>query len=108
MLCDVEFTYSTVHVDLLGLYNMSPKRQHLCGAIINKDVSLTYMTMIYPEMGWFKIIEVPTYNLDGFMGFNDEYIYKSSTRVCHLFNNTWLSRHLRPLKVVFDNRCEFK
>ena len=66
------------------------------------------MKMIYPATGWFKIVEIPMYDLDDVTGSNYEYIDKSSDRVCHLFNNTWLIRYLRPLKVVFDNGSELK
>ena len=46
------------------------------------------MTMINPATGWFNIVEIPMYNLDEITGVNDEYIYKSSSRVIQLFNNT--------------------
>ena len=58
--------------------------------------------------GWFEIVEVPTYNLDEVTGSNDEYIYKSSSRVSHLFNNTCLRRYPVPHKFAFDNIYEFK
>ena len=66
------------------------------------------MTMIFPTTGCFEIVEVPMSDLDEVTGFNDEYIDNSSTRVSQLFNNTWLSRYTRPLKIVFDNISEFK
>ena len=66
------------------------------------------MTMIDPTMGWFKIFEVPMYDLDEVTGVNYEYIDKSSAGVSQLFNNTWLSRYLNPHKVVFDNGSKFK
>ena len=64
--------------------------------------------MITPEMGWFEIIEVLTFDLDEVMGVNDEYIDKSATRVIHLFNITWLYRYPRPNKLVFDIGSDFK
>ena len=55
--------------------------------------------MIKPTTGWFEIVKVLTSDINELTGVNDEYIDKSSCRVSHLFN---------PLKVVFDNRSEFK
>ena len=66
------------------------------------------MTMIKPDTGWFEIAEVLTFDLDEVMDGNDEYIYKSSSRLRQLFNNTWLSRYPRLLKVMFDNISEFE
>ena len=65
------------------------------------------MTIINPAMGWFEIVEVPTFDLYEVTGGNDEYIDKSSARVSQLFNNTWLCRYPRPRKLVFDNGSEF-
>ena len=66
------------------------------------------MTMIDPATGWFKIVEILTFNLDEATSVNYEYIDKSSKRVVQLFNNTWLFRYPRPRKFVFDNRSKFK
>ena len=66
------------------------------------------MTMIGLMTGWFKIVEIPMYNLYEVTGGNDEYIYKSSDRVGKLFNNTCIFRYSRQHRVVFDNRSEFK
>ena len=63
---------------------------------------------MYPATGWFDIVEILTYNLNEFMGVNDEYIDKSSTRIIQFFNNTWICRYPRPQKVIFDNGYEFK
>ena len=97
-----------MNVDLIGPYSKSTKQQKKGGSIINNNISLTCMTMIDPATGWFEIIEVQTYDIDEVMGGNDEYTDKSSTRVSQLFNNTDLSIHLRPRKVVFDNGSKFK
>ena len=64
--------------------------------------------MIGPATGCFEIFEVPTFDLGEVTGGNDEYIDNSSARVSQFFNNTCLSRHPRPRKVVFDKRSEFK
>ena len=66
------------------------------------------MTMIDPAIGWFEIIEIPTFNLDEVKAGYDEYIDKSSDRVSQLFKNTWLCRYPYPCKFVFDNGSEFK
>ena len=64
------------------------------------------MTMIDPATGWLDIVEIPTYDLDGFTNGNDDYIDKSSARVSQLFNTTWLCRYPHPQKVMFDNGSE--
>ena len=97
-----------VHVDLIGPYSKSIRPHYLGGAIMQKDDSLTCMTMIDPATGWFEVVEIMTFDLDELTAGNDEYIDKSSARVSQLFNNTWLCRYLRPRKVVFDNGSEFK
>ena len=64
--------------------------------------------MIDPATGWFKIVKILTFNLNEVTSGNDEYIDKSYARVSQLFNNTWLCRYLRPIKVVFENGSKFK
>ena len=66
------------------------------------------MTMIDPAMGWFEITELPTYEIDGVTGSNDEYTGNSSDGTSRLFNNTWISRYPRPHKAVFGNGSKFK
>ena len=66
------------------------------------------MMMIDPATGWFGIVDIPMFDLNAVMAGNDEYIDKSSDRVRHIFNNTWICRYPRPRKVVFDNIYEFK
>ena len=66
------------------------------------------MKMIYTATGWFEIVEIPTFYLEGVALGNGEYMDKSSDRVSHLFNNTWIFRYPHPRKVVFDNVSEFK
>ena len=66
------------------------------------------MSMINPTTGWFEIVEIPTYDFNEVIGSNVKYIDKSSASVSQLFNNTCLSRYLRPGKVVFDKGSEFK
>ena len=53
-----------MHVDLIVPYSKSIIKQQPGGAIIIKNVSLTCMTMIDPATGWFKIVEIPTYDID--------------------------------------------
>ena len=69
---------------------------------------MTCMTMIGPATGWFDIFKIHTFDLEEVTLGNDEHIDKSSARVSHLFNNTWLWRYPRPHKVVVDNGSEFK
>ena len=68
--------WDLVHVNQIGLYGKSIRNQHPGGAIVKNNVNITCMTMIDPTMGWSKIVEIPTYELNDVMGGNDEYIYK--------------------------------
>ena len=99
--------WDTVHVDMIGPYSKYIKQQQPCGAIIKNDVSLTCMKMIDLDTYWFEIVKVPTYDIDGVIGGNDEYIDKSYSRVRQLFNNTCLRRYPCQHKVVFDNGFMF-
>ena len=66
------------------------------------------MTVIDPATGWFKIVEIPTFDLEEVKIGNNEYTDKSSSRVSQLFNNTWICIYPRPRNVVFDNGSKFK
>ena len=66
------------------------------------------MMMIDPATGWFEIAEIPKFDLNEVMAGNDEYIDKSSARVSHMFNKTWLFRYPCPRKVVYGNGSELK
>ena len=92
-----------VHVDLLGPYGKPIRKNHSGRSIIKNNVSLTYMTIIDLATGWFKIVEISTFNLDEVTAGNDEYIDKSSAMDSQLLNNTWICRYPRPRKVVFQN-----
>ena len=84
--------WDLVHVNLIGPYINSSRQHNPGGAIMQKDYSLTCMTMIDPATGWFDIVEIPSFDLDEVTAGNDECINKSSVRVSQLFNNTWLCR----------------
>ena len=99
--------WDLVHVDLIGPYSKSIRQHHPGGNIIRNNFILTCMMMIDPATGWFEIFKIPTYHLDKVTGGNNNYIDKSYSRVSQMFNNTWISRHPRPRKVVFDNESEF-
>ena len=90
-------------MELVGPYSKSISQQNPGGAIIKNNVILVCMTMIEPSKGWFKIVKVPTYDLDEVIGVNDDYIDKPSSRVIQLFNNTCIIIYLHPRKVVFDS-----
>ena len=60
-----------VNVYLIGPYSKSIREQHPGGAIIQKDDSLTCMTMIDPTTGWFEIVEIPTFDLHEVTSGND-------------------------------------
>ena len=97
-----------MHVYLIGTYRNSIKQQQPDGDIIRNNVSMTCMKMIDPDKGWFKIVEILTYDLNEVTAGNDEYIYKSFVRVSQLFNKTCIFRYPHPRNVVFDNVYEFK
>ena len=90
-----------MHVDLIDPYSNSIRQHQPGGTVICNNSSITYMTMIDPTTGWFEIVKIPTFDLNEVVIGNDEYMDKSSVRVNHMFNNTWLCRYPRPRKVVF-------
>ena len=51
--------------------------------------------MIDPATSWFEWSVIPPED-------------SSSARMSLLFNNTWLSRYPRPVKIIYDNGSEFK
>ena len=97
-----------VHVDLMVPYSKSRRKQQPSGTVIRKNSSLTCMTMIDPDTGWFDIIEITPFYIEDVTLGNDEYIDKSSYRVPQLLNNTWLCRYPRPRKVVFEKVSELQ
>ena len=64
--------------------------------------------MIDPATGWFKIVEMPTFDLNEVTAGNYGYIDKPSARFSQLFNNIWICRYPRPHKVMFDNIYQCK
>ena len=60
--------------------------------ILQKDISTTYMTTIYPETGWFGIIQVPYVYLEYIKTSNTENIDKTSDVVRYLWNQAYISR----------------
>jgi hypothetical protein len=61
---------------------------------------------------WFEVAQVPIFDINGIDDANDtrdkSALDKSSGRISQLFNQVWLSRYPRPIKVVIDNGSEFK
>ena len=56
--------WRTVHIDLISPYSITAKQFQTDGTIVDKELSLTCMTMIDPVTGWFKIVEVPSFIVD--------------------------------------------
>ena len=54
----------TVHVDLIGPYIKSTRQQNPCSTVIRNNAILIYMNMIDPATGWFKIVKIPTFDLE--------------------------------------------
>ena len=93
-----------VHVDLIGPYSKSKRKQQPGGAVIHNYSSLSCMNMIDPTTGWFEIVEILKFELDEATSGNYSYIDKSSSRVRHMFNNTWICIYPCPPKVLFGKR----
>ena len=66
------------------------------------------MTFLDPATGWFKIVQVPLFDIEDVKNGNKEVIVKTSARISQFFNQVWLSRYPWPSEVVFDNGSEFK
>ena len=52
-----------MHIDLKVPYTRSIIQHQSDGTILNIDVSLTCMKILDPSMDWFKIFQVPCFNL---------------------------------------------
>ena len=72
-------------IDLVGLYTVTDQKDN--------DRILNAMNFVDPATGWFEIAKITN---------------KTSARISQIFNNTWLSRYLRPRKVIFDNGNKLK
>ena len=79
-----------MHIDPIGPYENSIIKNNPGGAIIKKYVSLTFMTIIDRNTGYFEIFKVPCFNLEEVARVNIEYIDKLSERSIQLSNHTWL------------------
>ena len=75
----------TVCNDLVSPYTVTGQK---CN-----DRIMNAMVFVDPGIVWFEIAEIN---------------HKTSARIRQIFINTWLSRYLRPRKVIFDNVSEFK
>ena len=100
--------WDRVHVDLIGPCSKSTIQQNPGGTVIRNNYSLTCITIIDPDTGWFNIFKIPMFDLKEVALGNDEHIDKSSARVSQVFNNTWVCIYLLPHKVMFDKSSEFK
>ena len=87
--------WHTVHIDLIGPYDVKAKQNLPDNKIRDIDMKLVAMTMIDPTTGWFEIAEVPYEDI-------------GSARLSLIFNKTWLARYPRPKKVVYDNATNLK
>ena len=56
--------WDTVHVDLIYSYGKSIRQNKPGGTVIRKNASLTFMAMIDLAAGWFKIVKMPTFDLE--------------------------------------------
>ena len=75
--------WDTVHVNLIVPYSKSIRQQQPCGAIITNNFILACMMMIYPSTGWFEVVEVLKFDLNGVTCNNVEYVEKLSARGSH-------------------------
>ena len=67
--------WETINIDLVCPYTVTDK--------LGNDRTLLAMTCVDPAIGWIEISEIPE---------------KSSARISHIFNSTWLVRYPRPKK----------
>ena len=56
--------WDTVHVYLIGSYNKSIRQHPLGGTVVRYNLSLTCMTIIDPDIGWFEIVKIPMFDLE--------------------------------------------
>ena len=68
--------WDMVHLYLIGPYSNYIRQQKPGGTVIRNNYSITCMTMIDPDTGWFKIFEIPKFELKEVTLGNDEYIDK--------------------------------
>ena len=86
--------WSTVHINLIGLYSVTAKKCLPDGTIVDNEYKITCMTFLDSETGWFEIAEVPQYLVKDIK--TEEFresIDKSLARISQIFNNVWLSRY---------------
>ena len=55
-------SWRLVYINLIGPYSKSIIKEQSVGVVINKYVSLTHMTIIYPATGRFKIVKIPCFD----------------------------------------------
>ena len=86
--------WKVVCVDFVGPYTVKQKNNlDANGKPI--EVTLSCLTMIDPATSWFEWAIIPPEDC-------------SSAHMSQLFNNHWLSRYPRPVKIIYDNGSEFK
>src|SRR6476661_10848974 len=76
--------WHTVCTDLIGPFNIT-------GADGVERV-LNALTMADPSTGWFEIVEVPD---------------RTALTVAQLFDQVWLCRYPRPVRIIHDHGSEF-
>ena len=81
-----------MNIELIGPHLNYTRQHHKRGKTIQREVSLTCMKVIYKSTGWFKIIEVPSFDQEEDSQGNQEYIDNSCVRVIYMFDHTWLCR----------------
>ena len=73
-----------MHENLICMY-VDTIRQHQIGAaIIPNKLSLACITMINPTTGWFKIVQLPCFDIEEITAKNNKYTDKSYSRAIHL------------------------
>ena len=82
-----------VHIYFIVPNTKSIIQYHSDSGILHNDIFLAWMTMLYPTTVWFDTIQVPCFDLNEVLSGNKEYIYKSSDRVIHIFDHTYICRY---------------
>ena len=63
------------------------------------------MRMIYPAIGWFKIVKILTFDLGEVTAGNDEYIDKPYERVIQMFKTHMSDTHIHKNSCLTKKMC---
>jgi len=101
----IRIPWEALCVDLIGPYTLKGKD--------GSQINFMALTMIDLASSWFKIVELPVVNRQRTIKIkgrdllkNNEISNKSSERIAHLVNKTWLYRYPRCRYLIYNNGSE--